>query len=143
MQAKFDIAGVEKAITARVEAALELIGGAGVGFASDQWRANGYSPNTPKDKQTSNLVNSITWSTESFQGPMQGQTDGEAIAMPDRKLSVRIGSNVVYARRVELGFSGKDSKGRTFNQPPKSYLRAGLFAKREVIKAIFQKAIHG
>lgn len=31
--------------------------------------------------------------------------------------------NVVYARRIELGFQGKDKLGRAFNQPPYPYLR--------------------
>lgn len=30
---------------------------------------------------------------------------------------------VVYARRIELGFQGKDSLGRSFNQPEYPYLR--------------------
>ena len=30
---------------------------------------------------------------------------------------------VVYARRIELGFQGKDSKGRSFGQPSYPYLR--------------------
>lgn len=39
-----------------------------------------------------------------------------------------IGSAVVYARRIELGFTGTDSLGRFYNQPPYPYLRPALNA---------------
>lgn len=32
-------------------------------------------------------------------------------------------ANVIYARRIELGFQGKDKLGRAFNQPAYPYLR--------------------
>ncbi len=38
----------------------------------------------------------------------------------------RVGSNVPYARRLELGFSGTDSKGRNINQGARPYLRPAL-----------------
>lgn len=41
-----------------------------------------------------------------------------------------IGSAVVYARRIELGFTGTDSLGRFYNQPPFPYLRPALDAGR-------------
>lgn len=43
-----------------------------------------------------------------------------------RGLHARVGSNVVYARRIELGFDGVDSIGRRYNQAPRPYLRAAL-----------------
>lgn len=39
---------------------------------------------------------------------------------------------VIYARRIELGFQGKDSKGRTVDAPSYSYLRPA--AEREYPK---------
>lgn len=41
-----------------------------------------------------------------------------------------IGSAVVYARRIELGFTGTDSLGRFYNQPAYPYLRPALSAGR-------------
>ncbi len=38
----------------------------------------------------------------------------------------RVGTNVPYARRLELGFFGTDSKGRNFNQEARPYLRPSL-----------------
>jgi phage gpG-like protein len=39
-----------------------------------------------------------------------------------------VGSNVEYARRIEHGFVGQDSLGRTYNQSPKPYLHPAFFA---------------
>lgn len=41
-----------------------------------------------------------------------------------------IGSAVVYARRIELGFTGVDSLGRYYDQPAYPYLRPALDAAR-------------
>jgi hypothetical protein len=38
----------------------------------------------------------------------------------------RVGSNLTYARRLELGFFGTDSLGRNFNQAERPYLRPAL-----------------
>lgn len=32
-------------------------------------------------------------------------------------------TGIIYARRIEMGFQGKDSKGRVFNQPAFPFLR--------------------
>jgi len=42
------------------------------------------------------------------------------------KVIIDIGTDVEYARRIELGFAGTDSLGRTFNQAAKPYLRPAL-----------------
>lgn len=41
-------------------------------------------------------------------------------------LEKKIGTNIIYAPRVEFGFVGKDSLGRYYNQKPKSFLRVTL-----------------
>lgn len=38
----------------------------------------------------------------------------------------RVGSNVRYARRLELGFFGTDARGRNVNQEERPYLRPAL-----------------
>ena len=43
-----------------------------------------------------------------------------------RMIIGRVGSNVPYARRLELGFFGTDSKGRNINQGERPYLRPAL-----------------
>lgn len=44
---------------------------------------------------------------------------------------VRVGTDLVYARRLEYGFSGTDSLGRTYNQPPGGYARRAADTQRD------------
>ena len=53
----------------------------------------------------------------------------------------RVGTNVEYARRVEMGFVGTDSLGRTYNQAPKPYLRPALEKNRSKILGLFRNLI--
>lgn len=54
---------------------------------------------------------------------------------------VFVGTNVEYARRIEYGFQGADSLGRTFDQAAQPYLRPavdeeGRAAQREAVEAL-------
>lgn len=40
--------------------------------------------------------------------------------------SVRVGSALIYSRRIEEGFHGTDSLGRTYNQQGSPYIRPAL-----------------
>jgi len=53
----------------------------------------------------------------------------------------RVGSNVEYARRVELGFVGADSLGRIYNQKPNPYLRTALETNKKKILESFKNLI--
>ena len=53
------------------------------------------------------------------------------------KREVRVGSNLEYARRVELGFTGKDKLGRYYNQAAKPYLRPALEQNMPAIRKLF------
>ena len=132
----FNIPEVTKEIEARIEDGLVVCGASGVSWAADRMRANG-------SVKTSNLINSLTYSTDKVKGQTNGKTNGSSIELAGEKLSVHIGSNVVYAARVEFGFVGKDSLGRSYNQPDKSYLRAGILASKSKVMAILSKAIRG
>ena len=111
----FDIGKITKEMSANLEDKLTVIGAQCVSWASDQLRANG-------SVVTSNLVNSVNFSTSKRQGRLLGKTKGKHLT-PAEPLSVKIGSTVVYAMRVEMGFVGTDSLGRHYNQQPKPYLR--------------------
>lgn len=53
------------------------------------------------------------------------------------KAVVHVGTNVEYARRVEMGFSGVDSLGRRYNQPPNPYMRPAFDTNQEkAVKAM-------
>ena len=45
--------------------------------------------------------------------------------------AIDIGTDLVYARRVEYGFSGRDSLGRLYNQAPNPYLHSASEAKKD------------
>lgn len=51
----------------------------------------------------------------------------------------RIGSNAPQARRLELGFTGVDSLGRHYNQPPYPYLGPAVDSQAEP----FVRALEG
>lgn len=51
-----------------------------------------------------------------------------------------IGSNVRYARRIELGFHGTDRRGRTYNQRAYPYLRPAI---AEHAREIFLLIVRG
>lgn len=42
------------------------------------------------------------------------------------KLTIKVGTNVIYGQRLERGFVGTDAKGRNVNQAPRPYLRPSL-----------------
>ena len=119
----------------KAEAALTLIGALGVGWVSDQLRANG-------SVVTGNLVNSITYATSQEQGPVKGKTNGKPLtrALP---LTVKIGTTVVYGPRVEFGFVGRDSLGRNYHQRAKPYLRTAIKLHEKDVMSVFAKAGRG
>ena len=53
----------------------------------------------------------------------------------------RVGTNVEYARRIELGFVGTDILGRKYNQKPYPYLRPALEKNRSKILGLFRDLI--
>lgn len=41
-------------------------------------------------------------------------------------VTVYVGTDVEYARRIEYGFEGEDSRGRMYHQPAQPYLRPAI-----------------
>lgn len=87
-------------------------------------RLVGLGPSTPPDPPhvlTGRLRQSIAW---------------EVTVEPNAVVG-RVGTNVVYARRLELGFVGTDAAGRNINQAPRPYLRPSLEENRaEIIRLL-------
>lgn len=129
MIAKFDLNKVIAKNELKATKALSVIGAAAVSHVTDQIRKN-------KSIVTSNLVNSITYSTREEQPQMSGDTDGKNLYKPIEN-SVKIGTTVVYAPRVEFGFTDKDSLGRQYNQPAKSFLRTALINNEKKLAKLF------
>ena len=68
----------------------------------------------------------------------------DGVSMPPTetgKFTGRVGSNVEYARRIELGFVDVDSLGRKYNQPPYPFLRPALEKNRSKIEGLFKDLI--
>lgn len=82
-------------------------------------------PPNPPHKQTGNLGRIQIDERKNF-GP---------------KPLVRVGSNLVYARRQEYGFSGTDKAGRTIFQAARPYMRPALErSKKKMQKAAIAEA---
>lgn len=80
-------------------------------------------PDEPPKKVTGRLADSITHAVK--RSPVQ--------------IVGRVGSNVEYARRLELGFVGTDSAGRSVNQQPRPYLRNTVVENAKQVIKILQK----
>jgi hypothetical protein len=77
------------------------------------------APGEPPRKVSARLYGSIT-----------------AVVVVDRGLVITmVGTNVEYARRLELGFSRADSKGRVYDQAPRPFMRPGLTEALPRVKA--------
>lgn len=57
------------------------------------------------------------------------------------RVEVAVGSAAEYARRLELGFSGTDSRGRTYHQSPRPFLRPALDNNQKQVEAEIQKRL--
>lgn len=61
------------------------------------------------------------WVTGTLRRSIHTETGGDA-----NSAWADVGTNVPYARRLELGFVGVDRLGRHYNQQPRPYLRPAL-----------------
>ncbi|MEL6576073.1 MAG: hypothetical protein AAFQ81_09295 [Pseudomonadota bacterium] len=77
-------------------------------------------PGEPPKKVTGRLQQSITSTVRSDASSIRGV----------------IGTNVVYARRLELGFFGTDSRGRNISQEPRPFLLNTLRESASVVNRI-------
>lgn len=107
--------------------ALPIVGAVLVTAAGKQLRAN-------KSIVTGNLLNSLGYSTN------KRQIVG-GLNKPIGKLTLRWGTTVVYAPRVEFGFTGLDSLGRMYNQPAKSFLRVSAKSAKRTIEKLFVRVM--
>lgn len=97
--------------------------------------------------RTGNLRRSIhIGGHEDLATDRQGITDKTGATVPDPEIgttdaAIYIGTDVVYARRLEYGFSGQDARGRRYQQGPRPYLRPaidtnGSEVRQEVVEAL-------
>jgi hypothetical protein len=55
--------------------------------------------------------------------------------------SATVGPSTVYGRRVEMGFSGRDSRGRNYNQPAYPYFGPAVRVARVRAAALMATSI--
>lgn len=79
-----------------------------------------------------------TWDV--FQNPT-GQLASTIAPIAPSPFEVQIGVDVPYARRLEYGFVGTDSLGRTYNQAPEPYLQPTLDENEAEVEDMFATAI--
>jgi hypothetical protein len=118
-----------KKLESRVEDALNVTGEQTVSWAVDLCPF-----------KTGNLSHSLNCATSKKQGVLGGKTDGTLLEKATEKMTVKIGTNVKYAARIEFGFSGKDSLGRSINQGGTPFLRGALLSHKKDIVEIFARA---
>lgn len=131
MESKWDISEFLKGTDQVIEDTLEAIGAQMVTESQDLCPV-----------VTSNLSNSINYATNETTSEVKMPTTGEPLEIA-AKGHVKVGSNVVYAARVEFGFSGQDSLGRTYNQPGTPFLRGALASNKKKILKIVEMAVNG
>lgn len=59
----------------------------------------------------------------------------------DDMLTVKVGTDVPYAARIEYGFTGRDSLGRRYNQPAQPYLRPAIEENRERVREEVRRVV--
>jgi HK97 gp10 family phage protein len=57
------------------------------------------------------------------------------------RAAVAVGTDAAYGRRIEFGFTDRDSLGREYNQPPRPYLRPALDNNRDEIRREVRAAL--
>lgn len=80
-------------------------------------------PRTPPKKVTARLFQSIKGVTK--------REDGQPVGY--------VGTNVEYGRALELGYTGRDTKGRRRNLAARPYLRPVVLFQKDKIKEIIIK----
>lgn len=74
-------------------------------------------------------------------GTLSRSIHTKTVEYTKKKVSVAVGTDVEYARRIEYGFSGKDSLGRNYNQSPRPYLRPALDEQKDEAAKVAAKTV--
>ncbi len=76
-------------------------------------------------------------------GTLRRSIHPEIIESSRLSVAVAVGTDVVYAKRIEYGFMDKrDSLGRLFHQPAQPFLRPAFDENRAVVEAEFARALN-
>lgn len=67
------------------------------------------------------------------------QSINSEVEIIGRRVIGRYGTNVKYAKRLELGFAGRDARGNIVDQAPRPYLRPQVIRHRKRILRILSR----
>ena len=84
-----------------------------------------------KGRPGPNVKSGTHWRSIHVEGPV---TTGAGV------VSAQIGPSEIYSRRLELGYTGTDSLGRSYHQPAFPYLRPAVDKSQGDIEDIFEAA---
>jgi len=80
-------------------------------------------------------------------GTLRRSIHTEITSRKYNQVEALVGTDVEYAQRIEMGFSGVDSLGRRFNQPPNPYLRPALDENQDAVQKeianVFRELLRG
>lgn len=62
-----------------------------------------------------------------------GRLKGSIDYAPPARFTTHVGSSMPYARRLEYGFVGMDSRGRQYHDPPRPWARPSVVRARPVM----------
>jgi hypothetical protein len=168
----FKVTGVDKVVAALKQAGLDIADAFAAGLVSgaliverDAKRDAPYklgnlkrSIHVGRATALGDVTDNVTEPEKAEGGASIGNTSssaGFAAILKDLRTgsrsAVSVGTNVDYAARQEFGYTGPDKLGRTFNQPPRPYLRPALDSnharvRKEVgdaTRAVIAKVVKG
>jgi phage gpG-like protein len=67
------------------------------------------------------------------------QSIANVVNIGHRDIKGYVGTNVEYARRLELGYVGRDARGKQINQEPRPYLRKAIWENGPKIVKLIAK----
>ncbi len=82
-------------------------------------------PGKPPHRLEGELIRSIKHATENT----------------GKKVITRVGADVPYAARLELGFTGKDNKGRNISEAPRPFLRPAIYKHKQEIRDLIKGSL--
>ena len=133
MTENWNIAGYLKKLEAgALNDALTVIGDFGVSQAGRNFDTIGYT--VPRKYRTGHMKQNLSYATSKTKST---PGYGEPIDNPNND-TVRIGGNVAYLMRYELGFTGEDSLGRYYDQKARPFLQPVLNHKKEILWIVQQ-----
>jgi HK97 gp10 family phage protein len=87
------------------------------------------------------VVNSAQELCPVVTGTLRRSIHAELGSVEPDKATVLVGTDVVYARRIEWGFVGADSLGRVYHQGAQPYMRPAIDSNRDNVKTELNSAL--